>query len=207
MIKLVLFDLGGVVVDMPNQRYYKYLAKISRIAASEVSMRIREDTTPLERGQITMDQFTRDVADDLGIKESKIRWVYYFTTLSHLNKEVAAIVKKLKKNYIIAFLSNIDKERYLYAKSHTLKSLMPIFDYTFASYEMKAVKPGVKIYQKVLDTVGVKAEEVLFIDNDAHNAYAARKAGLKAIHFTSVPELKKDLKRFGITLNNHKHTV
>ncbi len=44
----------------------------------------------------------------------------------------------------------------------------------------------------------LRPEEVVFIDNDVHNVYGARKLGIRSVHFTGVVALKKDLKRLGL---------
>lgn len=198
MIKLILFDLGGVIVDLPNKKYYEYLSKVSGISPTEIKIRIKEDSIPIERGEISLKRFIDDVAKDLGIKKNQVMWLENFKERGVLNKDVAAIVRRLKKNYNIAFISNIDRERYRYGTEHQFKSLLPLFDYRFASYKLKELKPSPLIYKKVLRITRLKSKEILFIDNDVHNVYGARKVGIKSIKFHSASVLKKDLKRFGV---------
>lgn len=200
MIKLILFDLGGVVVDLPNHKYYEYLSKVSGISASEVKIRIKVDSLPLERGEISLKSFIDDVAKDLGIKKRQVLWLQNFKERGFLNKDVTAIARKLKKNYKIAFISNIDRERYMYGVKHQMKSILPLFDYKFASFKLKELKPSPLIYKKVLNITRLKPNEIVFIDNDMHNVYGARKLGIKSIKFTSASALKKDLKRLRIKL-------
>ncbi len=130
MIKMVLFDLGGVIVSIANDKYYSYLSKISGLSKKEVELRIKEDTIPFERGEITLREFRQIVADDLGIKRRQVLWRTYFRRISSLNRGTVDIARKLKKNYKISFLSNVDRSRYESGVKSVLKEIIPMFAYT-----------------------------------------------------------------------------
>ncbi|MDE1834710.1 MAG: HAD family phosphatase [Candidatus Micrarchaeota archaeon] len=200
MIKLVLFDLGGVVIDISNHEHYKYLAKTSGIPSREIALRMRMENVAHERGDISYRKFMHDVADDLGIAPEQVLWMHYFKKFAKLNRRVVDIAKKLKKNYKLGFLSNVDSERYNYAIRRILKPILPVFDYKFASYKLREVKPSPAIYRKVLKLTKLKPEEMVFVDNDIRNVDGAMQVGIKAIRFTSVLQLKEDLKRLGIKM-------
>lgn len=198
MIKMILFDLGGVVIDIPNEKYYSYLSKVGAIPVKEAELRLEPSVVAFERGDMDINKFNHIVADDMGIKRNQVLWLSHFKQIAKLNRETAQIIHRLKKNYKISFLSNVDKYRYEYGIQSILKGLMPFFSYTFASYKMGVVKPSPLIFEKVLKIMRLKPSEVLFIDNDIRNVYGAKQVGINAVHYTTTFALKKDLKRLGI---------
>jgi putative hydrolase of the HAD superfamily len=56
----------------------------------------------------------------------------------------------------------------------------------FLSYEIGARKPDAKIYHHLLENLGVKGSQCLFLDDRAENVEAARAAGIQAHRF--IPE-------------------
>ena len=54
------------------------------------------------------------------------------------------------------------------------------FDHIFLSYEMGLEKPSPAIFQRVVQTLGCRPEEVLFFDDSEVNCAAARAEGLQS---------------------------
>lgn len=67
------------------------------------------------------------------------------------------------------------------------------FDHLYLSYQTQIEKPSAEAYVNLLDDLSLRADEILFIDDQIANVEAARKLGIDAIHFTSVEELKNEL--------------
>ena len=57
-----------------------------------------------------------------------------------------------------------------------------LFEKIFLSYEMGIMKPHPDIYQRVLEEAGIRAEETLFLDDNADNIRAASALGIQTIH-------------------------
>jgi putative hydrolase of the HAD superfamily len=55
-----------------------------------------------------------------------------------------------------------------------------LFDDTFYSYELRVAKPDPAYFRAVLDRLGLPADEVLFVDDNAANVDSARGVGLRA---------------------------
>jgi FMN phosphatase YigB (HAD superfamily) len=70
--------------------------------------------------------------------------------------------------------------------------------WTFVSFETHVRKPDPKAYTNVIDTLGGPADRYLFIDDREVNCRAARAAGMHAHHFTSAPELRRELAARGV---------
>jgi putative hydrolase of the HAD superfamily len=72
------------------------------------------------------------------------------------------------------------------------------FDVLVWSFQLGIAKPDPAIYLHILGKLGTEAGETLFIDDKQVNIDAARALGMKAIVFTTVAQLRKDLVETGL---------
>jgi putative hydrolase of the HAD superfamily len=195
MIKAIIFDLGGVVINYDNTNYYKYLVKVSKIKYSKVKKIIEQKTLPdLESGRITLKQFEKIISKDLHVNKEKVNWLKFYKETVKFNYDIIELINILHKDYTIAFLSNIDKSRY----SFTMKILdMNLFDFRFTSCYLRSRKPDLLIYKKVMKKLKLKQKEAIFIDDKIENIKGANKAGLIGIHF-------KNRRKLDIALYKYK---
>ncbi len=201
MIKLVLFDLGGVIIKVPDDENYKRLGKISGTSPAYAERVVKEEAEPFESGKITLKEFEKRVAGILGIKPSEVRWLQFFKKTAKPDNAMVELVTELKRNYTVAYLSNADRWRYEHVRNHVIRGFADLFDYKFVSFKLGCVKPYSPIYKKVLSKLKLKPSEVIFIDNIAKNVSGARAVGINSIIFTGIKKLESDLARLGIKFN------
>ena len=96
--------------------------------------------------------------------------------------------KTLHKNYIIGCLSNTDGASFNY---NARNKDFSVFEYRFLSFLIGARKPNKKIYQYAIKKLNVRPGEILFIDDVKKNVEGAKKAGIKAIQFKNLNDLKR----------------
>lgn len=196
MIRAVVFDLGGVVIDFTNRSYYEYLSEISKSSFQKIKRMIESKQLPLlERGRIDLHTFEKHVSKKLEIDESKVKWYKYYAETVGLNYDVLELVRILHKEYITAFMSNIDRTRY----SYTLRILdLGLFDYKFSSCYVGARKPSQHIYLYALKRMKLKSNQVVFIDDRIENVKGARKVGITGIQFKNRRSLDIALYKLGL---------
>lgn len=196
MIKAILFDLGGVVIDFSNYQHYIRLARISGKPAYRIKKLIEAKELPmLEKDEIDIHSFERFVAHRLGIPIKKVAWYESYKKEAKINPDVEALVEILHKEYITAFISNADKTRYTYSR----KILnLNAFDYRFTSCFIGYRKPDARIFKFALKRIGIRPQEAVFIDNMVENVEGARKLGIKSIHFVNRRLLDKELAKLGV---------
>ena len=197
MIKLILFDLGGVLftdgtskfIKSISTRYDIPLEKVSEIVNGELGLKYRE-------AQITRDEFWNQLVSKLSLTENIIdlenEWISYY----ELFEKTKEIIIKLKEKYKVYYLSNNVKERAerLNEKFDYLK----LFDGGVYSHEVKAIKPDPRIYEFALNKAGFKAEETVFIDDKESSLEPARKMGMETILFENSDKLEADLIKLGV---------
>lgn len=197
MIKLILFDLGGVLftdgtskfIKSISTRYDIPLEKVSDIVNGELGLKYRE-------AQITRDEFWNQLVSKLSLNENIIdlenEWISYY----ELFEKTKEIIIKLKEKYKVYYLSNNVKERAerLNEKFDYLK----LFDGGVYSHEVKAIKPDPRIYEFALNKAGFSANETVFIDDKESSLEPARKMGIETILFENSDKLEADLIKLGV---------
>jgi putative hydrolase of the HAD superfamily len=68
---------------------------------------------------------------------------------------------------------------------------------TWSCY-LRTAKPDPAIYHHVIDALGVRPDEALFIDDRQENVLSAEAVGLQGIIFRSVPQLQQELEVRGL---------
>ena len=75
---------------------------------------------------------------------------------------------------------------------------LQIFEHQFASHLMGKIKPDAEAFEHVLDSLGCRASQVLFLDDNALNVQAARSLGMRAQQVRGVHEAQLSLQQAGI---------
>lgn len=120
--------------------------------------------------------------------------------LSMLVGEVAGtaeIVNKLhEKKYVLSLLSNTDPWHFEFCEQTI--PLLQKFDRKFLSYDLKMKKPDAEIFLTVVNILGTKPEQCLFIDDSEKNVASAKSLNFQAIIFQNAEQLRCELKELGI---------
>lgn len=104
-------------------------------------------------------------------------------TFSAIPEESIQMLIDLKsKGMKLGLMTNtFSDERDIIIKS----PLYPFFDVPLISYEVGVCKPAPEMYQKMIDLLGVKADEILYVgDGGSRELYAAREAGMHPVQCT-----------------------
>jgi putative hydrolase of the HAD superfamily len=110
--------------------------------------------------------------------------------------EMLELLDQLRKHIPIAAFTNtmalhwdllMDRERYRFPQ---------LFSTIFASHLLGDAKPRTEAFQKVLNALGVRPEEVVFVDDSAVNVAGASQIGIKGIAFKNVGSLREELGKY-----------
>jgi len=198
MVRAVLFDIGGVLIENPSERRYKKYAKICHENIEEVKRKIRKKGRLLDTGKIPSQEFWSYTSRELGISKELFRKIWVRELVKCKDKTNALkLAKVLKsKGYNIGLLSNTSNAE---SRVHTVKKLFPLFrPNLFLSFRIGHRKPSEKIFRFASRKMRLSPEEIVFIDNKKENVEGAARIGIIGLHFTSYRKLVKDLKRVGV---------
>ena len=180
MDKVFLFDLGNVLAKpLDNHELYNKLnCKITYEQfekywfENDLVIKAHEG---LVLDKVHIDALLKYCRSNLSIDDF---YKIYNNLDNSLYIDTIKIIKELKeKHYKIGLLSNLrlmDFNRY----KEQLEQLN--FDYMFLSYKMKCIKPNNVIYKKVISTIGIKPQNIIFFDDNERNVQGALKCGITA---------------------------
>jgi HAD superfamily hydrolase (TIGR01509 family) len=201
MIRVVIFDMGKVLVWFDNAIFFRKLAVLADLPEDRVREAAHvklELVQSFDRGVVTPAEFKDRVCSALGLSLSYSRFYEIFNDVYTPNRPALDIARRLKAaGYVLVLLSNCDPERAAFIQKTFPETL--VFDIRIVSYEVKLLKPEPAIYFLALQRAGAKAEECVFIDDMAVNVEAARALGIASLHYEyDKTDLEAELRRLGL---------
>lgn len=207
-IKVVLFDLGRVLVDFDHKRAAERISFFCPKSPIEIYNLFFESqaTIDFEAGKITPENFYQQVKEMLGLKLSYDSFIPIWNDiffLSPKNRSIFKLVNTLRARYKTALLSNINTLHYEYVKKNF--PVFGVFDRVFLSFEMGLIKPDQKIYNKVIQELKVSPQEIFYTDDRADLVQSAKALGIRGCVFANFEQLIKDLQDAQVTFTDDKH--
>ena len=183
-VRAVVFDIGGVLEDAPPTGVAERWEAALGLRPGELNERLGGVWEVGAIGAISEGEVHRSIGRLLGLDEAQVSafvqdiWTEYLGTL---NAELAGYFSSLRPRYRTAMLSNSfvgarerEQERYGFGD---------ITDLIVYSHEVGMSKPDPSIYQLTCDRLGVRPDQVVFLDDRADFVEAALEAGITAILF------------------------
>ncbi|MFD2245575.1 HAD family hydrolase [Pontibacter ruber] len=189
-IKNIIFDLGGVIINLDYDKSIREMQKYSRSGSPiQFTQRAQSRLFDLyETGNSTCEEFRDSLRReyDLEATDEQIDDAWNAMLLD-IPKERIDLLRELGKQYRIFLLSNtnaIHLKRFneIVAHSFTIPSLDSLFEQTYYSHLVGLRKPDAAIFEQILDENGLQKEETLFIDDSIQHVESARNLGLQTLH-------------------------
>jgi len=195
MIKLIIFDAGGVlytgsqkIVDKAIKKFLEKHGINDLNKSSKVWSKIEKLVTI---GKITLREahekwlegigLSKTLADEWAEVDRKEIWGKFKKTPG-INK----LLKKLKKKYILAVLTDtIESKQEKIEKMKIVGVNHEFFNEIFTSHDLGTLKPTKKAFHAPLEKFNVKPKETLFIGDACDELNGAKKIGLATIGFNS----------------------
>ncbi|MDX2195789.1 MAG: HAD family phosphatase [Cytophagales bacterium] len=191
-IKNIIFDLGGVIMDIDINSAFAKLAAISGMDLQDIRNMFFNNTQWQlhEIGKLTDSELINYINTTLHIhiKEAEFYQIWN-SILKHIPGERIDLINKLSKKYQIYILSNTNKAHIdhidTYMNTHFgMKHLSMLVTKAYYSYEIGKRKPNIDIYDYVLADAQLAPHETVFIDDSLENVLSAQKSGIITIHLT-----------------------
>jgi putative hydrolase of the HAD superfamily len=193
MIKAIIFDWGGVLIDNPAREMHKYYADVLGVEVDEYCAVAHKYNDDFTRGLIKESDMWQQICSELGVSEpeSKSLWGDGVNNVFNKKHEMFELIDDLKnRGYKIGFLSNTEMPAVEYWKRNNYQKY---FDEAVFSCLEHMAKPDAEIYHLICERLEVLPEETVFIDDKLEFVEGAKNIGMEGIVFENCEQTKKDL--------------
>lgn len=188
MIKNLLFDLGGVIMDIRRENAVKALEKIGMTDANDFLGEYSQKGPflQLEEGTITPEEFRNEIRKYINNEVSDADIDAAFCEfLIGIPRHRLEELRELKKQYNIFMLSNTNPIMWHSRIAEEFRQegleMKDYFDGIVTSFEAKSIKPDKKIFETAITKCNIKPEETIFLDDSQKNLDSASELGFGTI--------------------------
>lgn len=183
----VVFDLGGVLVDLAMERVREAFREIGmpRMAELMDPCYPAEVNERMERGDIGFHEACEQMRLIDGrpeVTDAQIHWVYE-EFLTRIDPDKLQQIERLRAAGIRTYvLSNTNPAAIEIIRSRIAESgkeMEAYFDGIYLSYRMGKLKPSPAIFEQLIAESGIRPAETLFIDDGRRNVETAAALGFR----------------------------
>ena len=198
MIKVILFDLGGVLVRLtgvPTMLEWSQ-GDLTEPNLWETWLR-SEAVRSFESGRIEPQKFAERVIEEFSLSVTAEKFISAFETwVDGLFDGVDELLLRLRPHYRLATLSNTNTIHW--PKLINGMGLGTLIDTHFPSHESGLLKPDAAAFDNAVKRLGVTPDQILFFDDNALNVLGARESGLQAVVATRPKSITRHLNHRGL---------
>ena len=198
-VEALLFDMGGVVIEIDFDLAIQSWATQSRLSLDEVRSRFAMDAAyeRHERGEIDASEYFEHLRNQLELdasdEEIAVGWnAIYVGEITESIRDVASAKENLP-----CYLFTNSNPTHQVAWLSIFPEMIATFDKVFVSSEMGLRKPERAAFDAIAEAIGIPLSAVLFFDDTLENVEGARDAGLQAVHVRSPSDVKRALVDIG----------
>jgi FMN phosphatase YigB (HAD superfamily) len=193
-IKNLIFDLGGVILDLSIDHTLAAFADLSKID--------REKVNHIFATAAGFEDYEKGTLDDTGFRDF-IRHAYAVSVddqaiddcwnamLRGIPQIKLELLMRLQGEFQVYLLSNTNSihihhiNEVMLPKIEGSKVLDTYFHKAYYSHCMGKRKPDADIFEQVIEENHLVPEQTLFLDDNAINIEGARSVGIKTFHVTT----------------------
>jgi putative hydrolase of the HAD superfamily len=199
-IDVVLFDLGGVLIELQGVAPMRALSGIE----SDDELWHRWLASPwvrcFERGECSPEEFAAGMVVEWGLEVEPAAFLEVFAAwpVGPL-RGADDLVESTRATVSVGCLSNTNALHWEENFRHW--PILHVFDHRFLSFELGLLKPDRDLFDRVAELLPAPRDRVLFLDDNLVNIDGASDAGFAAAHVRGVAEARQALIAAGVSLS------
>ncbi len=199
-VELLLFDLGGVVIDVDFGRCQARWAESAGYPLDIIRSRFSFDSAyeDHERGLIDAAGYFASLRRRLVVKLSDEELLDGWLDI-HVGfiAEMGPLLAAASARFPLYAFTNSNPSHQAHCSKRFARQL-DVFTTTFVSSDLGLRKPDREAFEAVATAIGVHPSGILFFDDGRENVAGALEAGLQAVHVTSTGSVRSALLQLGI---------
>lgn len=199
MIRNIVFDFGGVLIDWnPRHLFKKHFKDDEEMEYFLTHICTNEWNAETDRGRPFAESIRILQAQHPEYKDDIQLYMDGWTTMigGPIEGTDKVLLELKAKGYHLFGLTNWSIETFPYAKEKF--PILNELEGIVVSGIEKMIKPEPEFYQVLFDRYSIVPEESLFIDDNANNIVGARNVKMEGIVFTSAENLRSSLVSLGL---------
>ena len=198
-IKNIIFDLGGVIINLDINKTINEFNKITKSPFESIYGQLQQTELfdLFDKGLISETVFFDELRKNITTHAENDQLINAWNAmLLDFPAYRLNFLKTLQPKFRLFLLSNTNEthikefEKQLYA-NHGFKNLEPYFEKVYYSCRMGMRKPDEEIFNWVLNENGLTANETIFIDDTIHHVNGALNAGIQAFLLDKNKEIEQ----------------
>ncbi|WP_426061806.1 HAD family hydrolase [Hymenobacter sp. B1770] len=192
MLPHLLFDFGGVIIDIDYDATPAAMRRISRAGSTIAYSQAQQSELfdQFETGHLSPTEFRAGLraAYDLDATDAEIDAAWHAMLLDVPAERLALIGELRRQGHQTALLSNTNTlhiaeiNRRLATQYGFTNGIADVLDRVFYSQEVGFRKPGEEIFRYALNQMNWEAADTLFIEDSPQHVATARRLGLRVLH-------------------------
>jgi putative hydrolase of the HAD superfamily len=193
MAKIIIFDMGGVLVHLNWDAVLAPLTKLSSKGADAVRRELVNGPTVKDcmLGRIGSRELHTTLCGNLDVELEYPEFLRIWVRMLQANDDILPLVERLQPRHKLVLGSNTDEVHHTYCLQHV--KALALMDESFLSFQMGLLKPDPQFFIHILSKLGAGAADCVFIDDTPENVEAARSVSMAALGFTGNDDLQKSL--------------
>ncbi len=205
-IKNIIFDLGGVIINLDINKSIQEFNKLSSKQFETIYTQLQQSPIfdQFDKGEITETDFFNELQKEMEILvPTENLLLAWNAMLLDFPKHRLQLLEKLKSNYRLFLLSNTNEthitefEKDLF-KQHGYQNLESFFEKVYYSCRIGKRKPDEAIFDFVLKQNNLDPKETLFIDDSPQHIEGALKTGIQAKLLSKDRDVEDLIKELGL---------
>jgi putative hydrolase of the HAD superfamily len=196
----LLFDLGGVLVEVDWGRAFSAWSAASGVPAAALAQRFRRDAAyeAHECGALSDSDFFSALKESLHLEISDHHLLAGWNAiLGEPFPGVAELLSRAAAQVPVHVFSNTNLAHVTHWRPRYRALLSPVSE-VIVSCELGRRKPDPEAFRLAAARIGVEPRRIAFFDDLEENAAGARAAGMRGFHVRTFPALKEAVSQLGV---------
>ena len=196
-MKVVIFDLGGVVVRWDPERFsHDYLQDESEKSDVLLGLLDHDDWRRFDGGFLSEDELIQAFCRRSSVSPKRTKEILEFIKKSlKLIEETNELIYELRDAGVPLYcISNMSHAHYDFLRAKY--DFFECFKDQIISSHVKMTKPDKGIYELAIEQFSLDPREAVFVDDRADNILAAQACGLATVHFERSATCRQKIRNF-----------